>query len=132
MGLGFGVLNEKLYAAGGCEDYAHEDPPWFYDDQGEPQRLYSNAIAIMDPSCYSDAAEKFDPIAAKWEPIANMNHKRSWHCLASSNGFLYAMGGYDGRSTLNSVEKYDPSTGRWMMANPMLLPRKEFGATALD
>lgn len=61
-----------------------------------------------------------------------MGPSRGWHGLVSSNGFLFAIGGSDGLSKLNTVEKFDPKTDGWIKANPMVLHRKGFGMASLD
>jgi hypothetical protein len=33
--------------------------------------------------------------------------------LVMLDGYVYAVGGWDGRSRLDSVERYDPGTNTW-------------------
>ena len=49
--------------------------------------------------CY-DARDK------TWHYVASMNAARSKLSMAEVNGFIYAMGGFDGSTTLNTVESY--------------------------
>ena len=46
--------------------------------------------------------------------------ERSRVTLVANVGNLYAIGGYDGFSNLNSVEKYDQKKDAWSMASPMV------------
>ena len=39
-----------------------------------------------------------------------MATKRQNVAVTAANGFLYAVGGYDGNAFLTSVERYDPVT----------------------
>lgn len=39
--------------------------------------------------------------------------------LTNMDGILYSVGGYDGDAILNTVERYDPRTGRWTAVAPM-------------
>ena len=41
-------------------------------------------------------------------------------------------GGYDGISSLNTVECYDPLTGKWSMVSSMNKHRSAAGVVALD
>jgi hypothetical protein len=52
----------------------------------------------------SATGERFNSRRNGWEPIANMHSRRSTHEVCSVDGFLYAVGGNDGSSSLNSVE----------------------------
>lgn len=38
-------------------------------------------------------------------------------------GYVYALGGHDGLSIFDSVERYDPNTNTWTEATPMLTKR---------
>ena len=35
------------------------------------------------------------------------------------DGFIYAVGGWEGSSRLDSIERYNPSTNQWNMVAPM-------------
>lgn len=52
-----------------------------------------------------------------------MTTARSTVGVAILNGRLYAVGGRDGSSCLNSVERYDPHTNKWSVTCPMLKRR---------
>jgi kelch-like protein 1/4/5 len=52
-----------------------------------------------------------------------MSTPRSTVGVAVLDGKLYAVGGRDGSSCLNSVECYDPHTNRWTLVSPMLKRR---------
>ena len=47
------------------------------------------------------------------------------------NGLVYAVGGYDGASCLNSVERYDPLIGIWSSVAAMNLKRRYLKAVVL-
>jgi kelch-like protein 18 len=44
---------------------------------------------------------------------------RSRVALVSNMGKLWAIGGYDGTTTLSTMEMYDPEKDVWVMAPPM-------------
>ena len=57
-----------------------------------------------------------------------MSSRRLGVGVAVLDGYLYAIGGSDGTSPLNTVEKYDPKTNRWSPVAPMGTRRKHLGA----
>jgi kelch-like protein 17 (actinfilin) len=57
---------------------------------------------------------------------------RSTHEVVEIDGLLYALGGNDGSSSLNSVERYDPKLNRWTLTTSMLTRRSSVGAAVLD
>lgn len=56
----------------------------------------------------SAEVELYDPITDEWTSLNPMKNARENFVLVESNGFLYAMGGYD-----KSVERSDPLKNRW-------------------
>lgn len=51
---------------------------------------------------------------------------------AALNGYLYVCGGYDGVTSLNTVERYHPDLDRWSIVAPMLKHRSAGGVVAFD
>ena len=47
-------------------------------------------------------------------------------------GKIYALGGHNGLSIFESVECYDPSTGRWEESRSMLSKRCRLGVATLN
>lgn len=62
-----------------------------------------------------------------------INYCRHGLCVAAltSDGPLYAVGGHDGWSFLNSVERWDPESRKWNFAANMISPRSTAGLAAL-
>lgn len=56
----------------------------------------------------------------------------STHEVVEVDGFLYAVGGNDGSSSLNSVERYDPKTNKWTIVSSMVTRRSSVGSSVLD
>ena len=53
--------------------------------------------------------------------------------VATHEGLLYVIGGYDGATHLNSVEVYNPITNSWLMLpSSMALPRSYFGTAIVN
>ena len=57
---------------------------------------------------------------------------RSTHDVAVVHGILYAVGGNDGSSSLNSVEKYEPKSNKWTTVESMSTRRSSVGVVVAD
>ncbi|ROT77865.1 kelch-like protein diablo [Penaeus vannamei] len=64
---------------------------------------------------------RYDPVLDEWHDLAPMSMPRSELGAASLDGYIYAVGGWDGSSRLDSVERYDPRTNSWKEVAPMKL-----------
>lgn len=47
------------------------------------------------------------------------------------DGWVYALGGYNGRNRMCSVERYDPGRNQWEMVTPMNKQRSDASAASL-
>uniref|UniRef100_A0A8C1NAS8 Kelch-like family member 18 n=1 Tax=Cyprinus carpio TaxID=7962 RepID=A0A8C1NAS8_CYPCA len=110
--VGVAVVNGMLYAIGG------------YDGQSRLRTV-----------------EVYNPETDTWTKVASMNTQRSekeltFFFLSAMgtvvvDGHIYVCGGYDGRSSLNSVEYYNHHTALWHPVAPMINKRCRHGAAAL-
>lgn len=57
---------------------------------------------------------------------------RSTHEVVEIDNFLYALGGNDGSSSLNAVEKYEPQLNKWSIVSSMATRRSSIGAAVLE
>ena len=48
-----------------------------------------------------------------WSSIASMPNPRSGSCLIAAQGSLYAIGGLNDSSLVDTVDRYDPLLDRW-------------------
>ena len=48
------------------------------------------------------------------------------------DGFLFAVGGYNGQMTVNTVERFNPRTQEWSMITEMSTERSMLGVTSLN
>jgi hypothetical protein len=51
-------------------------------------------------------------------------HRAVWAGRRLLSGGVYAVGGYDGTTFLNTVEAYSPSSNTWLSKAPMSTPRE--------
>lgn len=104
-------LNGEVYLAGGmcCS--------------GESRQ--SSRICTSSVLCYSLKTEN-------WSVGVSMIKPRSYLVVVSHGGFIYAMGGYDGKSCLKSIERYNLETKRWCFIQDMRYTRSSFAAVTLE
>ncbi|XP_031291755.1 kelch-like protein 5 isoform X3 [Camelus dromedarius] len=99
-GVGVTTWNGLLYAIGG-----HDAPT-------------SNLTSRL-----SDCVERYDPKTDMWTAVASMSISRDAVGVCLLGDKLYAVGGYDGQTYLNTVEAYDPQTNEWTQVAPLCLGR---------
>ena len=61
-----------------------------------------------------------------------MTTRRLGVAVAVLGGFLYAIGGSDGATPLNTVERYDPRQNKWAVVAPMSTRRKHLGCAVFN
>jgi len=61
-----------------------------------------------------------------------MNKHRSAAGVVAFENHIYALGGHDGLSIFDSVERFDPETGVWSAGVSMLSKRCRLGVAVLD
>lgn len=96
---------EVLFAVGGwCSGDAIASVERFDPNtMGESRR---NIKAFMAPNNVLFLSQE-------WKMVAPMSKRRCGVGVAVCNELLYAVGGHDGQSYLNSIERYDPQTNLW-------------------
>merc|ERR1719464_1540008 len=75
-------------------------------------KMYMSGGEYPDGSA-SQAFWRFDPVLDIWQEMASMQTPRSELGLAMLDGHVFAVGGWEGSSRLDSVERYDPDTNVW-------------------
>ncbi|XP_074085731.1 kelch-like protein 5 isoform X4 [Macrotis lagotis] len=145
--VGVAVLSGKLYAIGGrdgssclksVECFDPHTNKWTLCAQMSKRRggvgvttwnglLYAigghDAPASNLSSRLSDCVERYDPKTDMWTAVASMSISRDAVGVCLLGDKLYAVGGYDGQTYLNTVEAYDPQTNEWTQVAPLCLGR---------
>jgi kelch-like protein 17 (actinfilin) len=57
---------------------------------------------------------------------------RSTHEVVAFDDLVYAFGGNDGSASLNSVERYDPKSNKWILVTAMNNRRSSVGGAVLE
>ncbi|CAM4706240.1 unnamed protein product [Leuciscus chuanchicus] len=88
-------------------------------------------IGGYDMECFN-SVRKFNLITQTWHEVAPMYERRCYISVAVLDGLINAIGGFDGREWLKTVERYDPNTNQWTMMAPMNEKRSDASATSLQ
>ena len=76
--------------------------------------------------------EALDLVNLAWESRAPLPVPRSVLGLVSMQGCIYAIGGYNGTSYVNNVERYAPLADSWQATTPLPCPRGYVAAVVVD
>lgn len=74
----------------------------------------------------------YDPEGDHWTQVQSMHHKRLGVGIAVLNRLLYAIGGFDGRERLKSLECYHPENNEWTLIPPMSIGRSGAGNVPIN
>ena len=66
---------------------------------------------------------RYDPKTDTWTMVAPLSMPRDAVGVCLLGDRLYAVGGYDGQTYLNTMESYDPQTNEWTQVQLMNGPR---------
>ncbi|KAM9323159.1 kelch-like protein 10 [Pholidichthys leucotaenia] len=81
----------------------------------------------------SNGIEAYDFQANHWRDVTNpLECPRAYHGAVFLKGFVYCVGGFDGRTYLNSVRRFDPGTRMWEEVAPMYRCRRYVSVTVLN
>ena len=75
----------------------------------------------------TDSVVLYDIHNDKWKNISCLNHPRYSHSLVPCHKRVFALGGYDTR-TSSSVERLSQVDGKWELVSSMQTPRSDFAA----
>eukprot|EP00062_Callorhinchus_milii_P006532 gi/632947347/ref/XP_007889003.1/ PREDICTED: kelch-like protein 1 [Callorhinchus milii] len=145
--VGVAALNGKLYAVGGRDGSACLKSIECYDPHTNKWSLCTPmskrrggvGVATCDGFLYavgghdapasnhcsrlSDCVERYDPKTDTWTTVASLSVPRDAVGVCLLGDGLYAVGGYDGQTYLNTMESYDPQTNEWIQAASLNIGR---------
>ncbi|XP_067859642.1 kelch-like protein diablo isoform X1 [Heptranchias perlo] len=111
--LPFAVSKHGLVASGMVDVHRYPQQCLFHSST-----LYLAGGEFPDGSA-SKEMWRYDPCFDMWHEMAPMNVARSELGLAMLDGFVFAVGGWEGSSRLDSVECYNPQTNTWHFLESM-------------
>ncbi|XP_044538753.1 kelch-like protein 4 [Gracilinanus agilis] len=122
-GLGVAMLEGPMYAVGGHDGWSYLNTV----ERWDPQARQWNYVASMSTprSTVGVAAlnSKYDPKTDAWTTVAPLSVPRDAVGVCPLGDRLYAVGGYDGHSYLNTVESYDAQNNEWTEEVPVNIGR---------
>uniref|UniRef100_A0A6J0V3C2 Kelch-like protein 4 n=1 Tax=Pogona vitticeps TaxID=103695 RepID=A0A6J0V3C2_9SAUR len=145
--VGVAALNSKLYAVGGrdgssclksMECFDPHTNKWSVCASMSKRRggvgvatyngfLYAvgghDAPASNHCSRLSDCVERYDPKTDTWTTVAPLSVPRDAVGICPLGDRLYAVGGYDGHTYLDTVESYDAQNNEWTEEVPVNIGR---------
>uniref|UniRef100_A0A8C7VDJ7 Kelch-like protein 20 n=1 Tax=Oncorhynchus mykiss TaxID=8022 RepID=A0A8C7VDJ7_ONCMY len=131
-GVGVSVLDDLLYAVGGHDGSSYLNSStglWSksYQKAGLPSIVELPYLSVL--YCTELTLHyRYDPKTNQWSSdVAPTSTCRTSVGVAVLGGYLYAVGGQDGVSCLNIVERYNPQENRWHTVSPMGTRRKHLG-----
>lgn len=74
----------------------------------------------------------YDPIIDQWSTCASMEARRSTLGVAVLGNCIYAVGGFDGSTGLNTAEMFDPRTKEWKSIAAMSTRRSSVGVAVVN
>ncbi|CAI6372690.1 unnamed protein product [Macrosiphum euphorbiae] len=150
MYSGVGVLDDCIYAVGGCESNSIFKSVEVFDVITQKWRIVSSmtiersglGVGVLNNRLYAvggcngyhnhlKSVEYYDPTLDIWTPVAEMSECRQGVGVGVLDGLMYAIGGFNGK-LLKSVEVYRPSDGVWSSIADMNLCRFCPGVAVLD
>ncbi|CAI6371046.1 unnamed protein product [Macrosiphum euphorbiae] len=156
--LGVGVLDDCIYAVGGCDGNSVLKSVEVFDINFQKWRTVTSmstkrsgfGVGVLNNRLYAvggvangqplRSVEYYDPTLDIWTPVAEMSERRQGVGVGVLDGLMYAIGGDNAmvdiksfeRKYLKSVEVYRPSDGVWSSIADMNLRRCLPGVAVLD
>jgi N-acetylneuraminic acid mutarotase len=147
---GVGVINDKIYVAGGVGPGMNQRELEVYDPVANTwtnlasMRVARNHAAggVINGKFYvaggrgsteaPTALEMYNPQANTWSTLANMPTGRSGTAAGVVNGELYVFGGEIPNRVRGEVEAYTPSSNSWRSLPDMPTPRHGIWGSVID
>ncbi|XP_077086819.1 kelch-like protein 20 isoform X3 [Siphateles boraxobius] len=107
-----------------------------YGPRARPRRATGSMLYLAGGEFPDGSASRemwrYDPCFDSWLEMAPMNVARSELGLVMLDGYVFAVGGWEGRSRLDSVECYNPHTNTWQFMESVKMAVTSPAVVALD
>ena len=107
--VGVAVLDGKIYAVGGQDGISCLSiVEWYVEKNNYYVHSVCPSVSLSDAHTHtlSFPLSSYDPTTNTWSHVTSMNTHRLGVAVGVLGGCLYAVGGSDGSSPLNTVERY--------------------------
>ncbi|NWV76358.1 KLHL1 protein, partial [Dasyornis broadbenti] len=112
-GLGVTVLEGPIYAVGGHDGWSYLNTVERWDPQSQQWTFVASMSIARSTVGVAALNGKYDPKTDTWTMVAPLSMPRDAVGVCLLGDKLYAVGGYDGQTYLNTMEAYDPQTNEW-------------------
>ncbi|NWZ88060.1 KLHL1 protein, partial [Poecile atricapillus] len=112
-GLGVTVLEGPIYAVGGHDGWSYLNTVERWDPQSQQWTFVASMSIARSTVGVAALNGKYDPKTDTWTMVAPLSMPRDAVGVCLLGDKLYAVGGYDGQSYLNTMEAYDPQANEW-------------------
>ncbi|NXA33256.1 KLHL1 protein, partial [Eudromia elegans] len=112
-GLGVTVLEGPIYAVGGHDGWSYLNTVERWDPQSQQWTFVASMSIARSTVGVAALNGKYDPKTDTWTMVAPLSMPRDAVGVCLLGDKLYAVGGYDGQTYLNTMESYDPQTNEW-------------------
>ncbi|XP_006727425.1 kelch-like protein 1 [Leptonychotes weddellii] len=112
-GLGVTVLEGPIYAVGGHDGWSYLNTVERWDPQSQQWTFVASMSIARSTVGVAALNGKYDPKTDTWTMVAPLSMPRDAVGVCLLGDRLYAVGGYDGQTYLNTMESYDPQTNEW-------------------
>jgi N-acetylneuraminic acid mutarotase len=123
-GLGVDVVNDKIYAIGGCTISGFMP--------GVAGFVVLGYRDLEDLGAFVGTNEEYDPDANNWTIRASMPTPRILFATAVYQNKIYCIGGKTNTGYTEAIEVYDPITNTWEAKTPMPTARSDLTACVLN
>ncbi|XP_004536159.2 kelch-like protein 17 [Ceratitis capitata] len=116
--------------------YNKTEDKWIKYADLDTQGVYRFSVILNDDNLIFTGGQRnevrsWNLRTKTWKQLPNMTHSRSYHSAALLNGKMYAIGGFNGRTSLASVEVFS-STGGWREVCNINTPHEYAAAVTLN
>nr|XP_031847034.1 kelch-like protein 10 isoform X2 [Nomia melanderi] len=142
------TLNGKIYITGGFNGHECLNSAEMYDPEFNqwtliaPMRSRRSGVSCISYHSHvyvigfngisrMCSGERYNPTTDAWSPIPDMYQSRSNFAIEVIDDMIFAIGGFNGVTTIDHVECYDEKTNEWYGATGMNICRSALSACVI-